>query len=127
MKEILIGIFFILLIVSRILGEKAYKLLNAEEKAKIMDGFSGMRAFALIPLFLIIGLFWFAAKYSVLNEKLIFYGYPIALIVYLAVIHNIVTSKFKKLEFKEEFIKKYLFSRLISYVGIAVLFLVILL
>ena len=41
---------------SRIVMERALRLLTAEDKLKLLDGFSKMRMFGSIPLLLVVGL-----------------------------------------------------------------------
>jgi len=50
--------FFIGLIASRILSERALRLLTPDEKLRLLDSFSRLRAFGSIPLVIIVFIFF---------------------------------------------------------------------
>jgi hypothetical protein len=49
---------FAAIIVSRIINERGYRVLSDEEKVRLMDGFSKTRAYSLIPLLILIGVYY---------------------------------------------------------------------
>src|SRR2546422_66610 len=52
--EITLVIFLVCVAVGRILSEKAMRLLSADEKVRLLDALSGLRAFSFIPLIVIV-------------------------------------------------------------------------
>lgn len=121
-EEVGIGIFLITMIVSRILNEKAMKLLSVEEKSNLIDAFSGMRAYSLIPIVLIIGAYWLLIKYSEIENQILSIAYFGSLVLYLAVLHIYSYKVLLKLNYPERYIKAYTVSRVVSLAGIGVLF-----
>jgi len=120
--EIGIGICIFTLIVSRILNERAIKELSADEKAKLVDAFSSMRAYNLIPLAIIVVGYLLAIKYTGLSHMLLSYTYFIFLIAYIVVSQVYVYRKLIRLNYPPSYLKKYTLSRVISFAGIGILF-----
>ena len=52
MDPYVIGLFafVVCVLVSRVLSERAFRALPADQKVTLMDGFSGMRAYSMIPV-----------------------------------------------------------------------------
>lgn len=105
------------IIISRILNEKAMKVLSQEDKARLIDGFSGARAYGFIPLVILIGAFIGLNKYSNLDKQMIFYVYIILLLAFVVGMQIFVSRKLTKLEFPKSYIKKFSFSRAVYFLG----------
>jgi hypothetical protein len=56
-----IMVFLGAMLINRVLGERALKRLNAEEKARLLDSFSGYRIYGTMVL-VILALFYFAVS-----------------------------------------------------------------
>jgi hypothetical protein len=121
-EEVGIGVFLVTMIVGRILNEKAMKLLSVEEKLNLIDAFSSMRAYSLIPIVFIIGGYWLLVKYSEIGDQILSIAYFGSLIMYLAVIHIYSYKVLFKFNYPERFIQAYTVFRVVSFVGIGILF-----
>ena len=115
-------VFFVLLVASRFLNEKALKILSSEEKVKLLDGFSNMRKYNLIPIIVFIGIYFLMNKYFPQLYLVIFISYFGLLIIFVILTSIITFKKLHKLELPKNYIKKYIFSMIIQYIGITILF-----
>ena len=120
--------FFVLItsvVVSRVIQEKGYKQLSADEKVKLLDGFSGLRIWANIPMLgLALGFyllyvlhvpdFWF--WYFVLFALIFLYQFILVYWVY---------RKMTEMQISSGYIRFWGISRLIVYSGM-ILFIFIL-
>lgn len=48
-------VLLIAVFAGRLISERAYRLLSVEEKGQVMDAFSGLRKFSLVPLIVLVG------------------------------------------------------------------------
>ena len=90
--EISIGIFIIALLISRALSEKALKQLSEKKKIELIDEFSNMRKYSIIPVFIVIGGLYYAAKNTDINPKqlmYLYYSFPFIYIVITELSHLI--------------------------------------
>lgn len=120
--EISIGIFIITIILSRVINEKATKELSEKKKIELIDEFSSMRIYNIVPIFLIIGGFYYAVENTKINSEQLFYAYYFSLILYVLISQTYVYKKLIKLDFPKTYVQKFVFSRIILFVGVAFLF-----
>ncbi len=111
-----IAVFFISIIFSRIISEKAFIQLSQEQKISIVDSFSKMRTYNLIPIGTILLAFFLLEKYISLNSIGVF-SFLAALSAFLIFFQWLSVRKLKKLDLPEKYIKKYFISRLIIMSG----------
>src|SRR5688572_11578125 len=78
------------LIAARIINERGYRTLSAEEKVRLMDGFSAQRAYSLIPLVVLIGGYYFLTRTGINQTALsaAYFGLLATYIVVLAVLNH---------------------------------------
>lgn len=123
--EIGIGIFIVTIIASRIISERAMKELTIDEKAKLIDAFSGMRAYSLIPLSIIICGYFLIMRYTDINRVVLSVVYFSLIILFIIISNIYVYKKLSKLNFPATYLKTHVFSKLISFIGIGIFFYVI--
>jgi hypothetical protein len=116
------GIFIVCWFVGRLINEKALKELSIEEKAKLIDGFSAMRIYSIIPVAVICFVYIFAMKFMAINHAILISTYLFFLLLYIIVIGVIVFRKLSSLEYPKSYINKYVLSRIIQFVGVGILF-----
>ena len=108
-------------LINRVLGERALKRLNAEQKARLLDSFSGYRIYGTMVL-VILALFYFAAAKT--SPQLRF---TLARALFgLLVLSSIVTSllsylKLKSLEIPRDYMNNFLVRSCLSFVGLTFL------
>jgi hypothetical protein len=122
----LIFVGFVLLIAgvigSRYLGERALKLLSPEEKLKLLDSFSGLRAFGAVPLLLVFISFlgvsylpsgWYWPAY---------FGACVLVGIYFVIIHRLIFRKMRDLGINANYIAAQQKVRWCAYGGIIAFF-----
>jgi hypothetical protein len=117
---------FVLLIAglfgSRYLGERAMRLLSSEEKLKLLDSFSGLRVFGVLPL-LIIGFSFIGIGY--LPQSFMWPAYlgGWALIaLFFFIIHRIIFRKMTELGINSDYLSAQRKARLLLYGGFMAFF-----
>jgi hypothetical protein len=65
------GIFIACWFIGRLINENALKELSIEEKAKLIDGFSAMRIYSIIPVAVICVAYIVAIKFMTINHAIL--------------------------------------------------------
>jgi hypothetical protein len=107
------------IIVSRIMSERGYRMLSADEKIRLMDGFSRARAHSLIPLAILIGTFYFLITSTTLNRGILAVGYFASLIGYIIVRAVLNQRKLTTLQMPISYRKYFMAAQAISMLGAA--------
>ena len=107
---------------TRIISEKANKKLSVEKKAELIDLFSNTRTRTFGLMILIIGLYFLALKFQILPPSLTMALYLILLLAFIG--YNTVAAqrKLKENDFPDEFIKSYLLTSTLRFIGILIFF-----
>lgn len=120
--EIAMFLFLALVVLGRILSERAMRQLSSDQKATIVDAFSRTRAYGLIPVMTLGGGYFLVGHYTEVNlrllEVLIFSGL-VAYIVVFAIYSNV---KLKALGLPSEFLKGHAVAHSIQFAGIGIFF-----
>lgn len=114
-----VGIVVLLLciVVSRIISERALKTLNQEEKMALVDSFSKLRTYNLIPL-VVLFLVFLATQYLAPSMGTTPYiVFLCAILAFLIILQYVIFLKLKKLEMPDHYTKKYVCSRFIVIGG----------
>ena len=117
-------IVFAVFIILRIVNEKALSKLSSDQKVLLLDGFSKMRIYNLIPLVVIIALYFYLLKNSSFNGHLIKAFYYLSLIAYLGVLIILVQKKLRSLNLPNSYIKTYSIVQALQIVALIFLFFV---
>ncbi len=123
--ELSIGLFLIAILISRVLAEKALRSLSSEEKVRLIDAFSGMRAFNLIPIVCIFGAYYYALHQTSISYNTINILYLVVLFLFLVVNFMTTQSKLKSLELPISYLKFFGLSRTIQYIATGLLLVVL--
>jgi branched-subunit amino acid transport protein len=115
--------FLTAIIVSRILQERALRSLTTEEKGRLVEAFSGMRLFALVPLAALAGIYFVVMGIDAQTTATLLTIYvPTALLVAIcmqAVIHR----KLHKLQVHADYLRAYTIGRVLVLAGFVLFFL----
>jgi len=110
---------------SRLLVERATRLLSAEEKVKLVDSFSRLRTFGAIPMlpiaFLFFGVVYFPYEW---RWRAYFAAFGL-LAAYFVVINRMVSHKFSELGINAGYRAAYNRARLVSCSGWVAFFIVL--
>jgi len=119
-----IGVFFAGIFGARFMNESAFKLLNQEQKAGLIDVLTGIRKNTLIYVIVIVVLFLILLFYSGIEKRTLFFIY-FGMLAILMITTTVNTRKIlKENNFPKEYINQYLLSSCIRYFGIGVFLIV---
>lgn len=117
-----LGIFVGAYIVSRIVRERALKRLSTGEKARLLDAFSGYRTYFMsagfgLPLLCFLAIkFWPSTQSFLTPIFFVLCGLMLVVMTWLSF------RKLKELNLPQDYIRSFLISSVIQYLGIAFLF-----
>jgi hypothetical protein len=114
-------VFFACAIISRMLGEQAYRRLTNDEKLRLVDGFSRERMFSMIPIVVMLGAFFLLQTQSNWDQRWVGIGFFGLLIVYSLVKGIMQRSRLVQLEMPAAYRRRFFFAQGIAYFGMAVL------
>lgn len=114
------------IVASRIINERGYRILSAEEKLRLMDGFSSARAYSLIPLVILICVFAFLLTQTALDKSIVTGGYFTVLVVYVVLRSVWSHRKMKSLLMPATYRRYFTISQLLALLGTAWFFFTIL-
>ncbi|MBN1499422.1 MAG: hypothetical protein JW982_04675 [Spirochaetes bacterium] len=118
----LIGILilFAAVILSRMISERANRYISNDEKIKFVDSFSNIRKYSLIPLAIILVLFFITYRYLQKYQAVMLVIYFSLLISYVVILNLWIYFRLKKIEINRMYLRQYLISRAIPLVGIII-------
>ena len=110
---------FVAVIVSRIINERGYRVLNDEEKIRLMDGFSKTRAYSMIPLLVLIGGYYLLMTKTNIDKSILSFGYFGLLIAFVVVRSVMNHKKLASMKLPEIYRRHFTISQVVSLVGVA--------
>ena len=116
-------IFFATIIVSRIVGERALKQLDTEEKGRLLDSFSSYRLYNTYVSFGLIIAYFVLADYFWQGSATLILVFIVLFFTVSATITVLSYRKLKSLNMPQSYNKSYLLRVGIQYAGLAVIFL----
>jgi TRAP-type uncharacterized transport system fused permease subunit len=114
--------FLALIFLSRFYHEKGMSALNPDEKVKLLDSFSNMRKYYLIPIMFLIGVFYVVKPYLSEHYLVSFFTLLAAILIFALIVSIVSYRKVKRLSLNKEYMKHYYISRAILYIGVIILF-----
>ena len=110
---------FAAIILSRIIGERGYRRLSDDEKLRLMDGFSKARAYALIPLLILIGVYWLLLTKTGIDRNLLTIFYFALLIGWVLLRTVLNQRKLAALDLPPAYRRTFTVAQVISLLGLA--------
>lgn len=117
-----IAVFAVAYVVSRVVNERAGRLLSAGEKARLVDGFSKFRIFTAVVFMLFVFIFIAADNFLPNLFAAIRFVFPIAGILTLICLSVLTFKKLKALAISQSYIKTHLLGLAVQYLGLIFLF-----
>lgn len=112
--------FLAAIVISRVVSEKALRFLNTAQKDALMEGFSSFRIYFMLPVIIVIGLFYAGVSlYPELKGQVTLAAFAL-LLVYVITTNTLVFRKMKALNLPREYTHRIIFARLILYVSLCV-------
>ena len=124
MDPYVIGLFafVVCVLVSRVLSERAFRALPADQKVTLMDGFSGMRAYSMIPVLGILAVMFGLPQLVPAHPRIgLFVGLGL-LLVYVVGMHVVIVRRLRAMEINPKYQRDFMFARHVSHLGMFVLF-----
>jgi hypothetical protein len=109
-------------IVSRVVRERALKRLNSEQKAQLLDAFSGYRTYFMSAAVCLPLLYFLAFKLWPASQPLLASMFFVSFGLLLVITSWLSFRKLKQLSLPADYIRSFLISSGLQYIGIAFLF-----
>lgn len=120
-----IGLFsmLVIILISRILSERALRKLDKEKKIELLDLFSGKRIYSFAALIVILALFYAGLKFEVVPPMInaVIFVCLIALHIFISGVSSY--RVLKNNDFPEFYISNYLLTTSLRMIGLVVFFL----
>ena len=114
-------VFLLTSIAGRVINERAQRQLTAEQKAELLDAFSSQRAFGLIPLVVLVGIYFVLVYRTSMPYRTVTFGYFGALLVYLGIMFRSTQRTMRGLALPPSYMKLFGVGRVVQYLGVGVL------
>jgi hypothetical protein len=114
--------FIVAYFIGRVISERALKRLNAEEKAKLLDAFAGYRTYSMVLVLCMVFIFIAGDRYLPHLRSTLSPIFMVLLTVALVTLSVLSYRKLKGLNMPADYIRSFLRSTCIQYIGIALLF-----
>ncbi len=118
--------FFIAVIASRAISGRALKHLSSDQKASLVDAFSGVRVYALIPLAVIMGAYFVLIQYPVMSLRMLTVLYLCAFAIYIGWSFWFTRRRLLKLDLPKPYLIQIGIARAVRLASLAVLLLAVL-
>ncbi len=112
-------VLLVAIVASRILNERGYRRLGSEAKLRLMDGFSKTRAYSIIPLLILIGMYWYLMTQTSVNKQALNIGYFGLLFVYVVVRSILNQVKLTQLDMPADYRQMFTIAQIVSFLGVA--------
>lgn len=123
-------VFFGCIVASRYLGERAFRRLDDAQKLRLLNTFSGMRAFSMVPLLAIMGVMWgipYLLPSVVGIERWCAIAGMVLMLLYLVAMHFWVKRRLNAVELPPANTREFLIARHVGSLGVVLLFAILLL
>jgi hypothetical protein len=117
----LIG-FFVVIYIARLMGEKAMKHLDSEQKAGLIDLFTKERRYGSFIVLSLVVVFLIVLQYKLVEPILAFIGYFIIMVGYMLIKTYRTYNKLVVNNYPKEYINKIVAATILATVGILVFF-----
>lgn len=119
-------IFIAVIFLSRKMSEKANKYITEDKRDLLMQEFSGMRKYSILPLVIMVGAVFVSYKYFQLYPVQLLSAYLVIIILYLTVFNYIIYRRLKKIGMESDYLKYFIISRILPFVAVITVFALIL-
>lgn len=124
---IFLGLFLVVLLVSRVVSEKASALLSESQREILARSFSAFRKITIFPLLGVIVLYYSGMKLFPVYENTVSTVSFILLFVYVLAVNIAVLRKMNSLQMPAVYVRRIIAARVLLYgaVGFVIYFLLI--
>ena len=114
--------FIVAYFISRVISERALKRLTTEEKAKLLDAFSGYRIFNMVIVLSLFFLVLAGDRFLPQLRTKLWPAFMVLLALVLVTMSSLSYRKLKNLNMPAAYIKSFLLSTGVQYIGLLCLF-----
>ena len=111
-----------LILMSRTINEKANKRLDQDKKAALIDLFSKSRIYTFGILISIIVLFFLSLRFNLIDPLITYIIYIVSIFVFIIITSYASYKKLKKNDFPDSYIKSYILSTSLRFIGLVIFF-----
>jgi uncharacterized protein YacL len=115
---LLLGLMFF----SRTINEKATKKLDQDKKAALVDLFSSGRMYTFGILIGIIVLFFVSMRFNLLDSMITYIIYIVSIFAFIIITSLFSYRKLQANDFPDSYIKSYLLSTSLKFIGLVIFF-----
>ena len=108
-------------VINRLLGERALKQLSPDEKAKLLDSFSGHRIFSVVAMLIVVLAFFAASRAWPASGQLVVWGLFILLVLMSIGNGLFAFVKLRKLSAPKAYISNFAIRSVVYYCGMVIL------
>lgn len=121
MSPFLIGflVFVLSIILSRLLHEKGFAILDDAQKRVLMRELSASRIFAFLPVIILVAAYYVLMYFLKSYSNLWVVGYMLLMFSYILVLNILRYKKLKRVELPAAYIFKHLIARTVQLLGLA--------
>jgi hypothetical protein len=83
--ELTLFTFVATMLFSNIIDERASRYLSPQQKAGLLEAYSGFRAYRLVPIVIVLGAYYALLQYSDISVTLLSICFWVAVIVFVAI------------------------------------------
>ena len=107
------------MLVSRFINERGYRTLEPDQKLRLMDGFSSTRMVSMIPLLVMIIIFWFLMTNTNIDKRLLAISTSVLVLVYILIRTILNYRKLITLDMPNEYRRYFMLAQIITLVGVS--------
>ncbi len=125
LQIILLGLFLVVLLASRVISEKASAMLSENQREILARSFSAFRKISIFPLLGVIVLYYFGLKVFPAHENAVSTVSFILLFLYVLLANVVMVRKMISLHMPPAYIRRIILARVLLYgsVGFVIYFL----
>ncbi len=105
-------------VVARIIQERAFRKLEPEQKVRVMDAFSGLRMYSMLPLFVLLGVFLVTLRYARHLLVELQAAFFVLLLVHMVVMHVLIRRRLAAAKLPPVYARRLLLSRHVAQIGL---------
>lgn len=124
MNNLMVAIILLLgfVFIARMINENAMKKLEQDKKAALIDLFSKDRTYHFGILIAIIALFFACINFNLIAPLIAYTIYIVSILTFISITSYNSYQKLKKNDFPDYYVKAYIFSTSLRFIGLMIFF-----
>ena len=118
--EVALVVFLGSVIASRIISRRGLKYLSTEQKGRLVDSFSGMQAYGLIPLAVLLIAYFAIQRFTLVPFEVLTAGYFALLSVWIAWNFCFTRKRMRTLDLPPNYLSAHRWAQVVQYAGLGI-------